>query len=76
MDKDKDIIDRKHWFPDMYMLNDIRKDKILKMLKIDGKELLEDEGFNQPNYILNPSIFFFIKNKLQKKLLNLIIIPL
>lgn len=50
MDKDKYIIevkDRKHWFPDMYMLNDIRKDKILKMLKIDGKELLEDEGFNE-----------------------------
>ena len=46
-DKDKDIIDRKHWFPDMYMLNDIRKDKILKMLKIDGKELIEDEGFNE-----------------------------
>ena len=46
-DKDKDIIDRKHWFLDMYMLNDIRKDKILKMLKIDGKELLEDEGFNE-----------------------------
>ena len=47
MDKDKDIIDRKHWFPDMYMLNDIRKDKILKILKIDGKELIGDEGFNE-----------------------------
>ena len=49
MDKDmnKHWFPKKHWFPDMYMLNDIRKDKILKMLKIDGKELIEDEGFNE-----------------------------